>query len=186
MNFKIKIHKNILKKNKKRKIFNFNFLKKKKKFPFLLALKKIKFFTNHLKLINLFVNKKSTKNLKKTKKDQFKKITEDTLINKNVNKELFYYKNIYNIKNKINTTIFLKKYLKNKNYFIFYNLFFRYITKKAIGARMGGGKNNSYNTFLQIVPGWPVLFFIYWGKNLLLYVLTILIQILPGRYKYII
>lgn len=50
---------------------------------------------------------------------------------------------------------------------------------------MGKGKGSNYNFFIQVYPGLNLLLFFNWEKNLLLYILKILLKIIPSKNKYI-
>lgn len=184
MNFKVNINRNIPKKQKNRNFLKFNFFNDFYKYSTIIALQKYKLYINHLKLINLFLNKKSIKFSKKTKKDQFKKITDINLRKLSFNKDNFILKNLMNLKESKLKKKYFKKFKKKKS-FTFFNLPFLSFTKKSIGSRMGKGKGSVNNWYIQIYSGYNILFFINWDNNLMKYILKFLIKILPNKNKYI-
>jgi ribosomal protein L16/L10AE len=83
------------------------------------------------------------KNIKLTKKDKYKKISENSLKRIFLKKDDFFKKNINNFsEHNKKYKIILKKYKKNFKSFIYLNMPFTIFTKKSIGSRMGKGKGN--------------------------------------------
>lgn len=180
------------KKNRTCKIFRF-FRNNKKKLNFfkLRCLDYVRLFINHLKMIDLFLTKCTSKYRRLSRKEYYKKLNEKDnraklrfklikkIMKRSSTKKILKKEMSY--KNSKVKKIYLRKYRRVHNTYLCFNHKKIPYSRKSNNSRMGKGNGLIKNWYLRFTSG-KVLFFIKkWRTNAALKALNILKKYIPGR-----
>lgn len=146
-------------------------------------------FLNHLKLISFFLKKCVSKFKRQSRKEYYKKLNEKNVLVK------FRIRPLKDIMKRFSTTVayknlrymrekkkfYLSKYRRIHNNYICFNTNKIPYTKKSTNSRMGKGKGNIKNWFIQITSGKTLFYLKRWNSKIAIYALKIIKMYLPGK-----
>ena len=179
-------------KQKNRTFLKFKFYYNNKSYFRLKSLGNYRFFINHIKLVNFFFRKSVSKFKRGSRKEYYKglkggdnRVKFRMKIKKRIIKR-FSFKGIF--KNKSNflklkiKNFFMTRYRRISNNYICFNSKKLPFSKKSTNSRMGKGKGNIKNWFLNTHSGKTVFYLLGWHTDIAIYVLNTVRVYLPGNY----
>ncbi len=182
-------------KKKKQKNRSFKYFKiyknNKKKFNFfkIKCLNFVRLFINHIKMIDFFLRKCTSKFRRLSKKEYYKKLKEENnrvkerfklfkkILKRSSTKKLYKYETDFKYIKKI----YLKKYRRTHNTYLCFNHVKIPYTRKSLNSRMGKGKGSIKNWCLKFYAGKVIFFLKRWKSNSAINALNLLKKYIPGN-----
>lgn len=147
-------------------------------------------FINNIKLINFFLRKSISKFRRQSRKEYYKKLNEKgTRTKKRIRPEKDIIKRFSTVKLLKNfwyfeylkkPRIYLAKYRRIYNNYLCFNSKKFPFSKKSTNSRMGKGKGNIKNWYIQFFSGKTIFYLLRWNSPIALFVLKLVKMYIPG------